>query len=111
MVTYFTNKDPALGAKRGPNDDFDGDGLTNLEEYRLGTNPTRGQSRFEMTVMPGGVLQWLARPWGLYFLENSIDGVNWNYLQGVVPDSAGGRVTAPQDPGMDRRSLRLRFIQ
>lgn len=88
-----------------------GDGLTNLQEYRLGTNPTRGQSRFDMTVQPGDQLQWLARPWELYLLERSEDGVNWEYWQSIIPKTIPGSVTALRDPLERRRFLRLRYIE
>ena len=111
METHFGHKDPGEGPKRGPNDDFDGDGLTNLDEYRLGTNPKRGQSRFDITVQPGDQLQWLARPWGLYALESSVDGTNWQFRQGIIPTGIGASVTVPRDAAQARRFLRLRFLQ
>lgn len=111
MTTHFGNKDPGADPRKGPAGDYDGDGLTNLQEYRLGTNPTRGQSRFDMTVQPGDQLQWLARPWGLYLLERSEDGVNWEYWQSIIPKTISGSVTAPRDPLDRRRFLRLRYME
>jgi hypothetical protein len=49
-----------------PNADADGDGMTNLHEYRAGTHPTDGQSRFEVVEishLPGGVqVRWSSQP-------------------------------------------------
>jgi hypothetical protein len=49
-----------------PNDDPDGDGSTNLQEYRAGTNPTDPQSLFEViaiTSLPDSVrFRWSSQP-------------------------------------------------
>jgi len=115
MTQYWGNTSPAAGPKRGPNDDADGDGLTNLEEYRLATSPIRGQSRFDITMLPNDVMQWPARPWALYLLESSTDGTNWQFWKATVPPWAvtGASITqatisAPRNPLQNRRLLRLR---
>jgi type VI secretion system secreted protein Hcp len=36
------------------NEDFDGDGFTNLQEFQLGTNPASGSSFFKATMAPSG---------------------------------------------------------
>lgn len=111
MVTYFTNKDPAAGPNRGPNDDYDKDGLSNLEEYRLGTNPTKGNSRFDVTIQANDGMQWLARPWALYALESSADSFTWTFEKGIVPPTIAATTTAPKDPAVKRRFLRVRQVQ
>jgi hypothetical protein len=111
MIQYFQSKDPAAGPNRGPNDDFDGDGLTNLEEYRLGTNPAKGISRFQVTVQPTGNLQWLARPGGLYAIESSTDSTTWSFEQAVIPSGIQATATGFRDPLAGRRFLRVRQMQ
>jgi hypothetical protein len=111
MVTYFLNKDPAAGPNRGPNDDYDGDGFTNLEEYRLGTNPTKGNSRFEITTLPGDGMRWVCRPFALYAIESSTDGVNWDFAQAIVPPASPAVAYVPRDPEMSRRFLRVKQMQ
>lgn len=115
MTQYWQNTNPAAGPKRGPNDDADGDGLTNLEEYRLATSPIRGQSRFDTTILANDVIQWPARPWALYLLESSTDGTNWQFWKATVPPWAvvgasitQATITAPRNPLQNRRLLRLR---
>lgn len=53
-----------LGAN--PQDDPDGDGVTNFAEFRAGTNPTDPQSRFELleiTRVANGIsLRWSSQP-------------------------------------------------
>lgn len=111
MQTNFQSKDPAAGPNRGPNDDFDGDGLTNLEEYRLGTNPVKGISRFQITGLVGDNMQWLARPGALYALESSEDSVTWTFEQGIIPSTILAVATVPKDPADNRRFIRVRQMQ
>jgi hypothetical protein len=117
MVTHWGSSNPSAGPNRGPHDDFDQDGLTNLEEYRLATSPVRGQSRFDTTLQAGDVIRWPARPWALYVLENSNDGVKWEFWKATVPSASAGAtlvnasITAPPDPAQPRRFLRLRQMQ
>jgi hypothetical protein len=63
----------AAGAN--PNDDPDGDGLSNLREYRAGTNPTDAQSRFELVEIassPSGVqVRWTSQPNRKYRVRRS----------------------------------------
>ena len=61
-----------------PNEDFDHDGMSNLAEYKAGTNPTDAQSLFEfVSVRPdpsGGVLiEWSSVPGKLYTVQRSGD--------------------------------------
>ena len=116
MVANFGNKDASAGPNRGPAQDFDKDGLTNLEEYRLGTSPISGASRFNLTVLAGDIVQWPARPWSLYFVESSTDGINWQLARSVIPPHFPGQPTATvtasttvlRDPFQNRRLLRTR---
>lgn len=60
-----------------PNEDEDGDGFTNLTEYRTGTNPTDAQSLFEFIryfAHPDGGFQveWASAESRRYRLERSI---------------------------------------
>jgi hypothetical protein len=58
-----------------PGDDADGDGMDNLAEYRAGTNPTDGDSRFEVVtieLVTGGVLlEWTSEAGRRYRVKRS----------------------------------------
>src|SRR5262249_41627143 len=48
-TTYFGSPNPSAGPKRHANDDFDGDGYTNLQEWLLGSNPADATSNLRIT--------------------------------------------------------------
>lgn len=49
-----------------PNADADGDGVSNLNEFRLGTNPTNAASVLRFTSISPTNLNWFATPYELY---------------------------------------------
>src|SRR5262249_44204669 len=77
-----------------PNDDPDHDGMSNLEEYKAGTNPPDPQSLFEfVTVSPdpsGGILiEWRSAPGKLYTAQRSGDlQAGFSDLQIHIPATA-----------------------
>jgi hypothetical protein len=89
MLTYFGSADPTAGPNRGPYDDFDGDGFTNLEEYQqgfqspltllfTGANPANGASSQRVLTMTTSNLTFLAKPWEVYELEGSTNLIDWS---------------------------------
>jgi hypothetical protein len=65
----------------GANDDFDGDGFLNIEEFIAGVNPTNGGSVFGVEqaepVPAGYVVSWNAvsdRKYGVYWTTNLVSG-------------------------------------
>lgn len=69
MTTWFGNPDPAAGPKRGAYDDYDGDGLSNIQEYRAGMNPTSSISCQRIVAVGSDSISWQAKPYELYELE------------------------------------------
>lgn len=63
------------GLSANPNQDSDGDGVSNLREYRAGTHPMDAQSRFEFVEirpLDGGMqLRWSSQPSFRYRLRRS----------------------------------------
>ncbi len=78
----------------GPNDDPDHDGMSNLAEYKAGTNPIDAQSLFEfVSVGPdpqGGVLvEWSSVAGRLYTVQRSGDLLGgFSDLQIHIPATA-----------------------
>ena len=81
--------------------DADGDGQTNLAEYRAGTDSRDPLSRFIVSEIVANAdtvsLTWLSVPGRRYHLQWSDDLVNWTALTDagapVVIDAAPGNVT------------------
>jgi len=71
--------------------DFDGDGQTDLDEFRAGTDPTNSGSvlrALRLTALNGGGarLIWVATPGKTYRVQfkDGLDNVDWAYLPGEV---------------------------
>ncbi len=118
MTAQFGNIDPAAGAKRGAADDFDGDGFTNLQEYRMGTDPKSAASKFEISTWSNGTLQWPAAPYEYYIVDVSSGLAIWSpwstqiatpatWPSGLITAGASGLV----EPGVARRFTRVRHIR
>jgi hypothetical protein len=68
-----------------PKADYDGDGMTNLEEYLAGTNPLDAQSFFVITghlLNPdlGMLVEWSGQPGVRYTVQRSRDLTAWTNL-------------------------------
>ena len=77
MTQFFGSANPAAGSLRGPNDDFDGDGVSNRDEFRLGTDPTSTNSVLRFTSSSATQLNWLATAYEVYEVEATINFTNW----------------------------------
>lgn len=85
-----------------PNDDPDHDGMTNLQEYRAGTDPTNPQSLFQIVkVTPsptGSLIQWSSAQGKFYTVQRSTDLLGgFSDLQNHIP--ASPPLNSMQDPG------------
>ncbi len=89
MITHFGNADPAAGPNRSANADFDGDGISNLNEFRLGTSPIDANSALKVTSYSTNSLQFPARTYHLYEIQTSQDLSVWSRATNpIVPTSA-----------------------
>ncbi|MGC4014271.1 MAG: PQQ-dependent sugar dehydrogenase [Luteolibacter sp.] len=72
---YFSPGNP-LGAK---DQDPDGDGLTNYQEYLLGSSPLASNGNWQATLdIHAGSLKFLRKAYRTYRIESSDDLLNWN---------------------------------
>ncbi len=94
MTQFFGNANPSAGSLRGPNDDNDGDGVSNINEFRLGTSPVDAGSVLRFSSFSTGGLNWLATAYEVYEVQATTDFTNW-FRAGnpVVPTTTNGSFT------------------
>lgn len=92
--SWVTQYFGSANASVNPSADNDGDGVSNLNEFRTGTSPVDAGSvlRFSSSSMTG--LNWLATPYELYEVQATTDFTNW-FRAGnpVVPTTTNGSFT------------------
>ncbi len=97
MINYFGSTTPAATNLSLATNDADGDGFTNLQEYRMGTNPKDINSALRINSYNGNSLQFPAQAYELYEILSSTNLVNWTYVTAITPTSAPAlRTTLPQ---------------
>jgi hypothetical protein len=95
MIEYFGHPTGQAGDLSLAQDDADGDGMSNLQEYLAGTDPTVPNSVLALNISPvasgtSAVLNWTAAP-GKSYQILSATNLN-NAVWSVVPGSAGAGV-------------------
>jgi hypothetical protein len=76
-LAYFGSIDPSAGPNRHALDDFDGDGYSNVDEWRLGSDPTKQDSNLRITSFSPTNIQWQAKGYEVYELYGSTDLQHW----------------------------------
>jgi hypothetical protein len=94
MINWFGNANPAAGPNQDAAEDFDGDGFTNLEEYLLGSDPTRANSNLRVLSLVENALTFESRPYENYELLGSTNLAQWTRLpSGLLPATTNGVFT------------------
>ena len=109
MTQFFGSANPNAGSLRGPNDDNDGDGVSNLNEFRLGTSPVDANSVLRFTSGTTAGLNWFATPYEVYEVQGTTNFTNW-FRAGnpVVPTTTNGSFT--NFPATDRLFFRIKRV-
>jgi hypothetical protein len=105
MLQYFGHPNGVAGDRSRAQDDFDGDGMTNLEEFLAGTDPTDANSVFRIQVSlvlstNGVVVNWPASPSRNYRVQfkNELAEPEWSAAAGAVVVTGGqGHYGAPAE--------------
>lgn len=78
MMQFFGNTDPAANPDFAASADPDGDGITNLDEFRIGTNPMDSNSKLQFIPSPQPQsVSFASVPGELYVLEISTGLTTW----------------------------------
>jgi hypothetical protein len=115
QLEYFGNTNVNANA------DPDGDGMSNLQEYLAGTNPTDPNSRLRITAISGNTigssatLTWTSVPSRLYYVEErtNLTSGAWstNLTLGVVsPDPGSTTTRSLTDSAVTKRFFRVQAI-
>ena len=108
MTQYFNNIDPNIGTKHHASDDFDGDGISNLNEFISGTNPTNVNSALKITSFSKTNLQFVARPYDVYEIQTSQDFLSWSLATNpVTPTVTNASYSGFTNPTASRQFFRL----
>jgi hypothetical protein len=88
MTTYYGASNGSTAAA-----DTDGDGLTNLNEFLIGTNPTDAASAFKITAYTGDSLTWATQRFDSYTVQTSTDLATWTTQRHVTQPDATATLT------------------
>ena len=106
MQQHFGSINPTAGTKTRPQDDYDDDGLTNLEEWLAGTEPASAASSLKITDLSDPVLEFSARPYEVYELRGTANFSEWS----TVANPSNPTNSTGTFPGLDTGSD-LQFFQ
>ena len=100
---YFGSSDPNAGPNRHANDDFDTDGISNVQEYLLGSDPTDRNSNLRITSIGTTNIQWQAKGYEVYELYSSTNLAVWNRaVNPIVPTNSAGTATGFTNGGANQ---------
>lgn len=111
MEEHFGSATPVTGVS-GPDDDPDGDGLTNLQEFLLGTDPNDSGSAPRFIGLDAQGVTAEVPAWRAFVLESTsaLQGGEWSREAPPVLDGDTAYARAVEnEPGL--RVFRIRFLR
>ena len=96
MTNHFGHADPQAGDLSRAEDDTDGDTFSNLDEYRLGSNPNSSTSGLGIAEFDGAAVSLIVKPYELYQLEVTTNFPNIpfsKYGNPIIPTGSVGTMT------------------
>ncbi len=109
MTQFFASANPGAGALRLPDDDNDADGVSNRNEFRLGTSPVDPGSVLRFTSGTTAGLNWVTTPYEVYEVQGTTNFTNWFRVGNpIVPTTTNGSFT--NFPATDRLFFRIERV-
>lgn len=108
-IAHGLNPDDATDAAQDP----DGDGLSNLDEFRTGTDPRNPASALRLAAIlqaDGGVaLRFLAAPGRGYSVvyRDALESGGWQIFRNLPPSASGNEVNVVDDRSSSSRGARF----
>jgi hypothetical protein len=110
MTNHFGHADPLAGDLSRADDDRDGDGHSNLEEFLSGTDPTNALSVLHIASFAGRTAQWTAAPYHLYEVQASTELVSVPFGLVAPVQPTGTTATAAVPAPAAAKFLRIRRV-
>lgn len=79
----------AAGLGNDPEDDYDGDGISDRGEFRLGTSPVDPEDGLLLSITHAEAIQWLAKRGINYTVQYSTNLPFWHPVETVLAESNG----------------------
>jgi Tol biopolymer transport system component len=114
MMKYFGHPTGQANDHSQAQDDADGDGFTNYQEFLTGTDPTNPNSYFHLQISqaaaPNLLLSWPSVPGKSYQVQFNVDltSLSWaNLGAAVVATSSGSLIVTPAQPAVYYRVVAI----
>ncbi|WPJ97273.1 sulfatase-like hydrolase/transferase [Coraliomargarita algicola] len=79
----------SAGLGNAPDDDYDGDGITDRNEFQIGTSPVDPEDGLSLSISNAVSIQWSAKRGISYNLQHSTNLVSWSVLDTIVLETNG----------------------
>ena len=79
----------AAGLGNAPDDDYDGDGISDRGEFRLETSPVNAEDGLKLSITNATTVQWSAKRGVSYEVQHSTNLVSWSSFDAVLLESNG----------------------
>jgi hypothetical protein len=109
MINYFSSATPVAGFS-GADNDADGDGKTNVQEFQGNTSPRNPLDAMRLTNFALTNLTWTARPYELYEIQMSTNLTTWTRFGNPIRPTTNVVTTAIATNTVLRQFFRVRKI-